>query len=78
MNLRLDRRRVAALMRVARTDDGRVLLELLEDALGRTKDMLVTSGPDAIGRLQGRAQALDDLLEAFTQAPDLLKKLEEK
>lgn len=68
-----------AFARLARTDDGRVLLSYLARAVETAKNHLVSADSDAtIRRLQGRAEALETLAEALEITPDLIRKIEDR
>lgn len=65
--------------RIARSDDGKVLMEYMVRAAMEVKDKLVSAEADSLlRRLQGRAEALTDLVEALGSAPDLVVKLEHR
>jgi hypothetical protein len=68
-----------ALARLSRSDDGKILMEYMARAKQEVVDKLVTVDADSmIRRLQGRAEALNDLAEALETAPDLVLKLEHR
>ena len=65
--------------RLVRSEDGKILGEYLVRALSDVKDKIVSADVDTtVRRLQGRAEALKDLVEALEQAPDLVVKLEHR
>jgi hypothetical protein len=70
---------VLALARLARSDDGKVFMEYAARALMDVKDRLVSADAEStIRRFQGRADALQNLIEALEEAPDLVVKLESR
>lgn len=76
---RLSDNEVLALSRLVRLDDGAVFLGYLKRALDEVKDRLVSADAETvIRRLQGRADALRDLIEALETAPDLAVKLHDR
>lgn len=72
---RPDKRYVAALVK-CRQPDNEALLTLFKTKLDETKAALVDADDlTRIHRLQGRAEALRDFLEAVEQAPSVLERL---
>lgn len=70
---------ILAMARVVRTDDGKILAEYLARAATDIKDRLVSADAEStIRRFQGRAEALQELVEALESAPDLVVKLESR
>lgn len=65
--------------RLARSDDGKVFMEYMARAAADVREKLVSADVDSmIRRLQGRAESLNDLVEALESAPDLVVKLEHR
>ena len=72
-------REFLALARLARSDDGKILMEYLHRSLADVKDRVLSIEADTqVRRMQGRGEALRDLVEALEQAPDLVSKLEHR
>ena len=68
-----------ALARLARSEDGLVLMGLLKAELQEVKDRtLVVDQETQIRQMQGRGQQLKDLVEAMERAPDLVVKLDNR
>lgn len=68
-----------ALARLVRSEDGKVLMEYMVRAVADVKSRLVSAEADSLfRRLQGRAEALQELVEALESAPDLVVKLEHR
>lgn len=68
-----------ALARLARSEDGLVLIGLLKAELQEVKDRaLVIDQESQIRQMQGRGQQLRDLVEALESAPDLVVKLDNR
>ena len=65
--------------RLARSEDGLVLIGLLKAELQEVKDRaLVIDQESQIRQMQGRGQQLRDLVEALESAPDLVVKLDNR
>lgn len=70
---------ILAMARLSRLDDGKILMEYLTRAYSDIKDRLVLADAEStIRRFQGRAEALQELVEAMESAPDLVAKLESR
>lgn len=70
---------IAALARLARTDDGKILMAYMKRSQTEAKDMLAEADSDQlVRRLQGRVVAIGELVEALEKAPDLLVKLQRR
>ena len=69
-----DRKSIAALVR-CRSQDNEDLLRLFRQILEETKTALVTADGDYFRRLQGRAAALQDFLEAVDQSPQIYERM---
>ncbi len=68
-----------AMARLARSEDGLVLIGLLKAELQEVKDRaLVIDQESQIRQMQGRGQQLRDLVEALESAPDLVVKLDNR
>lgn len=70
---------ILALARLVRSDDGKVLVGYINRALQDVKDRVITLEPESmIRRFQGRADALQYIVEALESAPDLVVKMEHR
>lgn len=68
-----DRQQIQALMR-CKLPENEMLLKLFALALEETKSALIRADdPVRIHRLQGRAEALSDFLEAVEKSPEILE-----
>ena len=75
MGSRPEKRHVAALLK-CRQPENEALLSLFKIKLEETKASLIEADDlNRIHRLQGRAEALRDFLEAVEQAPSVLERL---
>lgn len=66
----------AALARLSRSEDGKVLLDMLRSALAVQLNNLIFVKPDMVQRAQGHAESLRDMIEVVSSAPDTLDKME--
>lgn len=70
---------ILALARIVLSDDGKLLKEYLVRSLTAVTEKMVAADADTlIRRLQGRAEALNELREALDISPDLVTKLEHR
>jgi len=74
MLIKPDARKFQALARISKSDDGEVLLKLLETELEKlTNNLLDTSG-DTTPRVQGMARECKDILTLLQVSPELAEK----
>lgn len=70
-----DRKHIQALYR-CKHPESEALLELFKLKLEETKNsLMIAEDPIRIHRLQGRAEALTDFLEAVEKSPEILARL---
>lgn len=73
--IRPDDRQLLAMASVALSEDGKVVVALINQLLADTKDQLIhVVAESQLLRTQGRAAALKELVEALEKAPDLVSK----
>ena len=74
MLIKPDARQFQALARIAKSDDGEVLMKLLETELEKlTNNLLDTSG-ETTPRVQGMARECKDILTLLQVSPELAEK----
>lgn len=72
-------REYLAFSRLSRTDDGKILLGYLKAGLANVVDRMLTLDSDVlVRRMQGRGEAIKELVEALEISPDLVVKLENR
>lgn len=64
--MRIDSTTLDVYRRLGRTSDGQILRKHLSAELESVKSLLVTAPVEQVPKLQGKAAALADVLEAFT------------
>lgn len=74
LDAKSDRKAVSALAR-CRNPENEGLVSLFKQILDDTKDSLIAADGDQFRRLQGRAKALQDFIEAVEQAPQILERM---
>lgn len=73
--LKQDAQTYAAIARLSRTQDGLVLLRVLENKIQSISDKLVDAPIEHVPVLQGTARALKDVRDLLRDAPEIAEKL---
>lgn len=66
-----------ALRRFAQLPEGRIMVAVLSQKLGEADEKLRQLSGEHLYRMQGRAQALDELLRDLTESDQALKRQEQ-
>lgn len=74
MLIKPDARQFQALARISRSDDGEVLMRLLETELEKLTNNLLDASGETTPRVQGMARECKDILTLLRNSPELAEK----